>query len=147
VDCLDGSGPLCKARRKFPQFGQDFNTGFAASTRQNNHEGDMTTFDEREKGYEQQFAHDEELRFKAIARRNKLLGLWAAQKLGMTGSAADAYSKDVVMAEFEAGGDEDVFRKLRRDFDAKGIGQTDQDIRKAMQELLAQAVQQIKAGQ
>jgi hypothetical protein len=110
------------------------------------HEGDMTTFDEREKGYEQQFAHDQDLRFKAIARRNKLLGLWAAAKLGIVGPAADAYSKDVVMAEFEAGGDEDVFRKLRKDFDAKGVAQSDQDIRKAMQDLLAQAVQQIKAG-
>jgi hypothetical protein len=106
----------------------------------------MTTFNEREKGFEQQFAHDEELRFKAIARRNKLLGLWAATKLGITGPAADAYSKDVVMAEFEAGGDEDVFRKLRRDFDAKGIALSEQDIRKAMQDLLGQAVQQIKAG-
>ena len=106
----------------------------------------MTTFDEREKGYEQQFAHDEELRFKAIARRNKMLGMWAAEKLGITGAAAEAYSKEVVLAEFEAGGDEDVFRKLSKDFTAKSLGLSDQDIRKAMQELLAQAVQQIKAG-
>ena len=148
VDCLDGSIPLCKAQWKFPQFGQSSSKASIARTinAEQDAEGEMTTFDEREKGYEQQFAHDEELRFKAIARRNKLLGLWAAAKLGMTGPSADAYSKDVVMAEFEAGGDEDVFRKLRKDFDAKSVALSDQEIRKAMQDLLGQAVQQIKGG-
>src|SRR5262245_15096318 len=81
------------------------------------HEGDMTTFDKREEGFEKKFAMDEELRFKANARRNKLLGLWAAEKLGITGPAADAYSKEVVVADFEEAGDDDVFRKLRKDFD------------------------------
>jgi len=106
----------------------------------------MTTFDEREKGYEQKFAHDEELRFKAVARRNKLLGLWAAQHLGMTGADAEAYSKEVVLAEFADGGDEDVIRKLQKDFEAKGVVQSEQQIRQAMQEMLAKAVEQIKAG-
>jgi hypothetical protein len=106
----------------------------------------MTTFNDREKGFEQKFAHDEELRFKATARRNRMLGMWAAEKLGVTGPAADAYAKEVVMAEFEAGGDEAVFGKLRKDFDAKSVGQSDQQIRQAMNEMLARAVEQIQAG-
>jgi hypothetical protein len=104
----------------------------------------MTTFDEREKSFEKKFAHDEELRFKATARRNKLLGAWAAQKLGLSGAEADAYAKEVVMADFEEAGDHDVFRKVRKDFDAKGVAQSDQDIRKTMDELMGQAVQQIQ---
>jgi hypothetical protein len=106
----------------------------------------MTTFDKREEGFEKQFAHDEELKFKASARRNKLLGLWAAEKLGLSGAAADAYSKEVIAADFEEAGDEDVFRKLRKDFDAKGVNQSDHQIRRTMQELMATAVAQIKAG-
>ena len=106
----------------------------------------MTTFDKREEGFEKQFAHDEELKFRATARRNKLLGLWAAEKLGLTGTAADAYSKEVIAADFEEAGDEDVFRKLRKDFDAKGVSQSDHQIRRTMQELMATAVAQIKAG-
>mgnify|MGYP001127509231 CR=1 FL=1 len=106
----------------------------------------MTTFNEREEGFEKKFAHDEELRFKATARRNKLLGAWAAEKLGMTGAAAETYAKEVVMADFEEKGEEDVFRKVRKDFDAKGVAQSDQDIRKIMQELLGVAVTQIQAG-
>ncbi len=106
----------------------------------------MTTFDKREEGFEKKFAHDEELRFKANARRNKLLGLWAAEKIGLTGPAADAYAKEVVVADFEEAGDDDVFRKVRKDFDAKGVAQSDQDIRKTMIELMAQAIEQIKAG-
>ena len=106
----------------------------------------MTTFDKREEGFEKKFAHDEELRFKANARRNKLLGLWAAEKMGLAGPAADAYAKEVVMADFEEAGDGDVFRKLRKDFDAKGVAQSDQDIRKTMIDLMAQAIDQIKAG-
>ena len=106
----------------------------------------MTTFDKREEGFEKQFAHDEELKFKANARRNKLLGLWAAEKLGLSGTAADAYSKEVIAADFEEAGEEDVFRKLRKDFDAKGVVQSDHQIRRTMQELMATAVAQIKAG-
>src|SRR5215467_131682 len=106
----------------------------------------MTTFDKREEGFEKQFAHDEELRFKANARRNRLLGLWAAEKLGLTGAAANAYAKEVVLADLEEAGDDDVFRKLRKDFDAKGVDQSDHQIRRAMNELMAKAVAQIKAG-
>jgi hypothetical protein len=106
----------------------------------------MTTFDKREEGFEKQFAHDEELKFKATARRNRLLGLWAAEKLGLTGSAVDAYAKEVVVADFEEAGDDDVFRKVRKDFDAKGVEQSDHQIRRTMQELMEKAVAQIKAG-
>jgi hypothetical protein len=106
----------------------------------------MTTFDKREEGFEKKFAHDEELRFKANARRNKLLGLWAAEKMGMAGAAADAYAKEVVVADFEESGDDDVFRKVRKDFDAKGVAQSDQDIRSTMTELMGQAIEQIKSG-
>jgi len=106
----------------------------------------MTTFDKREEGFEKKFALDEELKFKAAARRNKLLGLWAAEKLGVTGAAADAYAKEVIAADFEEAGDEDVFRKLRKDFDAKGVVQSDHQIRRTMEELMATAVAQIKSG-
>jgi hypothetical protein len=110
------------------------------------HEADMTTFDKREEGFEKKFAHDEELRFKATARRNKLLGMWAAEKLGLTGAEAESYAKEVVMADFEEAGDQDVFRKLRKDFDAKGVAQSDHQIRRTMDELMEQAIAQIKAG-
>ena len=106
----------------------------------------MTTFDKREEGFEKKFAHDEELRFKATARRNKLLGLWAAQKLGMSGADADAYAKEVVQADFEEAGEDDVFRKVRKDLDAKGVSASDQEIKTQMIDLMAQAVQQIEAG-
>jgi hypothetical protein len=104
----------------------------------------MTTFDKREEGFEKKFAHDEELRFKASARRNKLLGLWAAEKLGLAGPEADAYAKEVVSSDFEESGDEDVFRKIRRDFDAKNVAQSDHQIRRTMTELMEQAIAQIK---
>jgi hypothetical protein len=106
----------------------------------------MTTFDKREEGFEKKFAHDEELRFKANARRNKLLGLWAAEKLGVSGDAANVYAKDVVMADFEEAGEEDVFKKVRKDFDAKGVVQSDQDIRRAMVDLMEKAIAEIKAS-
>jgi hypothetical protein len=109
-------------------------------------EGGMTTFDKREEGFEKKFAHDEELRFKAIARRNKLLGLWTAEKLGLSGAQADAYSKEIVMADFEEGGDQDVFRKIRKDLDAKNVNLTDQDIHRVMDDLMKQAIEQIKAS-
>jgi hypothetical protein len=106
----------------------------------------MTTFDKREEGFEKQFAHDEELRFKATARRNKMLGKWAAERLGLSGTEAEAYAKEVVMADFEESGEEDVFRKIRADFDAKGVELSDADVRQQMQELLAQAVAEVKAS-
>jgi hypothetical protein len=110
------------------------------------HEANMTTFDKREEGFEKKFAHDEELRFKANARRNKLLGLWAAEKLGISGDAANAYAKDVVMADFEEGGDEDVFRKVRKDLDAKGVTLSDQDLRDTMLNLMEKAIAEVKAS-
>ena len=106
----------------------------------------MTTFDKREEGFEKQFAHDEELRFKATARRNKLLGHWAAEKLGLSGAEADAYAKSVVMADFEEPGDHDVLRKIRKDFDDKCVEQSDHQISRVMSELMAKAVIDIKAG-
>ena len=105
----------------------------------------MTTFDKREEGFEKKFAHDEELRFKAAARRNKLLGQWAAGKLGYSGDEAETYAKAVVMADFEEAGDNDVFRKLRADFDAKGVDLSDHQIRRTMDELLGKAIQQLQA--
>src|SRR5664279_2562608 len=108
-------------------------------------EGGMTTFDKREEGFEKKFAHDEELRFKAMARRNKLLGLWAAGILGKSGPEAEAYAKEVVLADFEEAGDTDVLRKVVKDLQAKGV--TEPQIRAQMAELLATAVAQItKSG-
>ena len=106
----------------------------------------MTTFDKREDAFEQQFAHDEELRFKATARRNKLLGLWAAEKFGLSGAEAETYAKSVVVADFEEAGDHDVMHKIRKDFDAKGVVQSDHQISRVMTELMAKAVADIKAG-
>ncbi len=102
--------------------------------------------DKREKGFESKFAHDEEVQFKAHARRNKLLGLWAAEKLGLKGAEAEAYAKSVIKADVEEAGDLDVFRKIRADFDAKKVEQSDHQIRRHMDELLAVAIEQIKAG-
>jgi hypothetical protein len=104
----------------------------------------MTTFDKREEGFEKKFAHDEELKFKAYARRNKLLGLWAAAELGKTGAEADAYAKEVVLADFEEAGDNDVIRKVVNDLTSKGV--TEADVTKKLSEFLAQAVAQIQAG-
>jgi len=101
-----------------------------------------TTFDKREEGFEKQFAHDEELQFKAMARRNKMLGLWAAGILGKSGADAEAYAKEVVLADFEEAGDNDVLRKVSKDLQPKGI--TEQQIRARMTELLNEAVAQIK---
>lgn len=107
----------------------------------------MTTFDKRKEGFESKFARDEELRFKATARRNKLLGLWAAEKMGLQGSEAEAYAKAVVVADFSEPGDEDVFRKIRADFDAKKVEQSDHQIRRIMDELMSVAVEQIQNSQ
>ncbi len=106
----------------------------------------MTTFDKRQEGFEKKFALDEEQRFKAMARRNKLLGRWAAEKLGISGTEAEEYAKAVVRADFEEAGDEDVFRKIRADFDAKSVAQSDHQIRRTMEELMQTAVDQVKAG-
>ncbi len=104
----------------------------------------MTTFDKRKDAFESKFAHDEELRFKAEARRNRLLGEWAAGLLGKTGDEVEAYAKTVVAADFEEVGEEDVFRKVRADFDAASVDQSDHQIRRTMDELMAKAVEQIE---
>jgi hypothetical protein len=106
----------------------------------------MTTFDKRKEAYESKFARDEELRFKSTARRNKLLGLWAAEKLGRSGADADAYAREVIRADMQEAGDEDVFRKLRGDFDAAKVEVSDHQIRRTMEEKMAEAVEQIEAG-
>jgi len=102
----------------------------------------MAGLKDREEGFEKKFAHDAELRFKAEARRNKLLGLWAAEILGKSGDDADAYAKEVVIADFEEAGDEDVFRKVRGDLDA---ATSDDEIREAMSSLMAKAIEQIQS--
>ena len=106
----------------------------------------MTTFDERKDAFEKKFAHDEELRFKAMARRNKLLGLWAAGQLGKTEAEAEAYAKSVVLADFQEAGDDDVLRKVRADLEAGGKPVSEAELRQQMMDLLARAVEEIKAG-
>jgi hypothetical protein len=106
----------------------------------------MTTFDKREEGFEKKYALDEEQKFKAEARRNRLLGQWVAEKLGISGDAATAYAKEVVAADFEEAGDGDVLRKVLGDIAAKGLALTEQQIRAKMDELMAQAIVQVKAG-
>jgi hypothetical protein len=106
----------------------------------------MTTFDKREEGFEKKFALDEEQKFKAEARRNKLLGLWAAEKLGLSGDAANTYAKEVVAAEFEGTDDAGVIRKVTGDLAARNIAITEQQIRVKMDELMARAIVQVKAG-
>jgi hypothetical protein len=106
----------------------------------------MSTFDKREEGFEKKFAHDEEIAFKAQARRNKLVGLWAADKLGLHGTAAESYAREVMTADLDAPGGDAVVSKLHRDFAAKAIVQSDHQIRRTMDELLAKALADIKAG-
>src|SRR5690606_34943543 len=106
----------------------------------------MNTMKDRKDAFENKFAHDEELKFKAMARRNKLLGLWAAEKMGKSGEEAEAYAKEVVAADFEEVGDDDVFRKIRKDFDANGVDESDHQIRRTMEELLEEAARQVKEG-
>ena len=106
----------------------------------------MSSFDKREEGFEKKFALDEEQKFKAEARRNRLLGQWVAEKLGITGDAATAYAKEVVAADFEEAGDADVLRKVMGDIKAKGVALTEQQIRVKMDELMALAVVQVKTG-
>jgi hypothetical protein len=106
----------------------------------------MTTFDKREEGFEKKYAVDEEQKFKAMARRNRLLGLWVAEKLGMSGDAATAYAKEVVAADFEQAGENDLVHKVTRDLAGKGIAITEPQLRVKMDELLVQAILQVKAG-
>ncbi len=104
----------------------------------------MTSFNEREDTFEKKFALDEELQFKAEARRNRMLGLWVANLMGKTGEDAEAYAKTIILSDFEEPGDEDVFRKLRADLDAANIDQSDHQIRRQMETFLAQAIEDIK---
>lgn len=105
-----------------------------------------STFEDRKRAAEAKFAHDEELKFKAFARRNKMLGLWAAEKMGMSGEAAEEYAKDVVKSDFAEPGDEDVFRKVRADFDDKGLEISDHQIRREMDELLVKAFEEVASS-
>ena len=126
--------------------GHQFGTGAALTdSAMKNGTSAMTTFDKREEGFEKKFAVDEELKFKAEARRNKLLGLWVAEKLGLPGEAASAYAKDVVAADFEVGGN-GVVRKVSGDLGAKGVAIPERELRLKMDELMAQAIAQVKAG-
>jgi hypothetical protein len=104
-----------------------------------------SSFEQREKGFEAKWAHDETLRFKVYARRNKLLGLWAAAEMGVMGPPADAYAKEVIAADFERAGDEDVFEKVRGDFDANKVSLSDHMLRRKMEELLEVAKNQIES--
>lgn len=104
----------------------------------------MSTFDDRQKGFENKFARDAELKFKAESRRNKMLGEWAAEHLGLSGEAVADLVKDVRRADLEEAGDDDVFRKVRAEFDAKGVSVTDDEIRAKMNEFLAAAVEEIE---
>lgn len=107
----------------------------------------MTTFDDREKGFESKFALDQEQEFKAVARRNKLLGLWAAQKMGLSAESADQYASAVVRADFEQPGEEDVYRKIAQDLEGAGLTVSEGEIRRKMDELSSVAREQIRAGE
>jgi len=104
----------------------------------------MTTFDERQKGFEKKFAMDQDLKFRSESRRNKMVAEWAAAKLGITGAALEDYIKAVRRADLEEKGDDDVFRKIRGDFDAKSVAVSDTEIREAMFRFLEQAVEQVQ---
>lgn len=106
----------------------------------------MTTFDKREEAFEKQFALDQESKFKANARRNKLLGLWVAERLGKSGADAEAYAKSLILADFHEPGDTDVIRKVHQDLSAAGQSVDESSLRTKLGQLMAQAVQEIKAG-
>ncbi|UHD44771.1 DUF1476 domain-containing protein [Aureimonas altamirensis] len=104
------------------------------------------TFDDRKQEFESRYAHDQELRFRVEARRNKLLGLWAAEKLGRSGAEADAYAMEVVKADLQREGDEDVVAKIMADFTAAGVAQSEHQLRRRMSELLIEAETQVKSA-
>ena len=107
----------------------------------------MTTFDDREKGFESKFALDQEQEFKAIARRNKLLGLWAAEKMGLSADSAEEYGRAIVKADFEQPGEEDVYRKIAQDLEGAGLTVSEGEIRRKMDELASVAREQIRNGE
>jgi hypothetical protein len=104
---------------------------------------DMSTFDEREKGFEAKYKHDQESLFKVTARRNKLLGLWAAEQLGLSGAEAEAYARSIVAADFEKPGDDDVLQKVMTDLSAKGVQVTEHALRKRLADLTQTAREQV----
>ncbi len=106
----------------------------------------MTAFDDRRNAFEKQFAHDEDLRFKATARRNKLFGLWVADRLGKTGEDAEAYAKSVVLADFEEAGDGDILRKVGKDLDGAGKSTGEAELQAKLIELTERAIQEVKEG-
>jgi hypothetical protein len=106
----------------------------------------MSNFDERERGYEAKFAHDEDVEFRANARRNKLLGQWAAELMGLEGQHRDDYARAVVKSDFELPGDEDVLKKVSQDLKGSGLSTSESEVRRKMDELLAQAREQVRAG-
>ena len=103
----------------------------------------MTTFDDRENAFENKFEHDQDMAFRVTARRNKLIGQWAAQKMGLTAEETDSYAKSVVQADFEEAGDEDVIRKLLGDLIAAGVDTSEEDVRAAMSDLMVEARRQL----
>ena len=107
----------------------------------------MTTFNDREKAFESQYARDQEMQFKIVARRNRLLGHWAAKKMGLTEAEADAYARDVIRADFEEAGDEDVIRKVLGDLTAAGIETSDAEIRQTLEHKTAEAKRQLIEAQ
>lgn len=102
----------------------------------------MTTFDKREKAFESEFANNQELRFKVEAKRDKIVGRWAAEKLGKTGADAEAYAKSIIKADLEEPGDEDVFKKLRADLPKGDV--SDEDIRQAMADAMGKAMEEVR---
>lgn len=106
----------------------------------------MTTFDEREQAFEAKFAHDAEMEFRVTARRNRLAGLWAAEKLGLTVDEAEAYARQVVQADFEEAGDDDVIRKLMGDLLKGGVETSDIELRSMLESKLAEARVQLSKG-
>ena len=105
----------------------------------------MTTFDKRAQGFEAEFVHNEEMKFKAMARRNYLLGVWAAAKLGLAGAEAEAYARGLVVSEVEKTSDEEMIGKIKADLAAKGIKLSDHRIQRAMDELMGRAITEVKA--
>jgi hypothetical protein len=107
---------------------------------------DMVDMDDREKGFERKFAFDEELRFKATARRNKLFGLWAAEKLGKAGADAETYAREVVVADLAEAGDQDIIRKVRGDLEAAGVSASEGEMKAHLIELMAAAIKQVETS-
>jgi len=105
----------------------------------------MSSFKDREKAYESKFAHDQELKFKATARRNKLLGEWAAEQMGLSGDDAKTYVAEVIRADLEEPGEEDVFRKIWADFQDRNVEQSEHQVRRQLQDLMDEAIRQVEA--